>query len=285
VLAPAEVVTLVVALALDLADMHAAGRAHGCVCAQMVRFDPDGRPRLVGARLPADAAGCRGDVRDLSALGLLALPDRPAAALVEALDAGLAETCDAAELAERVLASGPAAPLRLPRQHQQPANVVEPRPSAPSNRRWLALVAVIVGAVTVGAMAFWLKPAGPAPDRWDDVLAHLDHARLAAVTDRSPSELRAVYAPGSAPLARDAALIRRLEQRGWVLSGKLAVLTHARQLSRATNSATLDALEQPAAYVLLDAHGRAVFRVVGHARHVVVHLRKERAGWRVTSVD
>lgn len=280
VLAPAEVVTLVVALALDLAEMHAAGRAHGCVCAQMVRFDPDGRPRLIGVGSPADAAGCRGDVRDLAALGLLALPDRPPAALVEALDAGLADSCDPTELAERVLASGPAAPLRLPRRHQQPANVVEPRPSTSSARRRLALLAVIVGAV-----GFWLRPAGPAPDRWDDVLARLDHARLAAITDRSQRELRAVYAPESAPLARDAALIQRLTRRRMVLSGKLAMLTQARQLSRTTNSATLDVVEQPATYVLLDAQGRAVLRVVGHARHVVVHLRREPAGWRVTSVD
>jgi hypothetical protein len=45
-LTPAEVVTLVAPLALDLAAIHAAGRLHGAISPECVGFGPDGRPGL-----------------------------------------------------------------------------------------------------------------------------------------------------------------------------------------------------------------------------------------------
>jgi hypothetical protein len=121
-------------------------------------------------------------------------------------------------------------------------------------------------------------------DRWGAVLARLDRARSAAVADRRASELLAVYAPGSIPLVRDAALIGGLTRRGLVLRGRLAELTGARQLSRSGNDIALSVLERPASYVLLDARGHVVLRVRGNARRLVVRLHHTRAGWRVTTV-
>ena len=274
-LAPAEVVTLVVGLALDLADLHAAGRVHGAVCADAVAFEDDGRPRL----RPGVARGggsAAGDVRDLAALGYLALGDRRPAGLTEALDA---PHRDARDLAERVLASGPAAPMRLPEQRRE-ITAREPRESTSPRYRGLVLVGLVV--LVVG-LCLW--PHAHAPERWTNVLAHLDRARDVAVADRSVRELDAIYARGSTSLARDTALIGELVRRGVVLRGRLGALTNPRVLSRSRESATLSVVEQPASYVLVDAQGHVVLRVRGELRRLVLHLRRIAAGWRITTVD
>lgn len=277
VLAPAEVVTLVVALALDLADLHAAGRMHGAVCAETVRFDPDGRPRLLGGGAAADPAE---DVRALSALGYLALSEHRPPRLVEALEAGLAG-CGAVELAERVLASGPAAPLRLPITPDRcEKTAIEPglSTSARMHRR-LVLTGIVMLLVS---LVFLPRPASDSA-RWTDVVVHLDRARFTAVVDRNVDELSAVYDSPSPQRNRDATLIRALVRDGLTVRGRLAELTSPALLNRSGDTATMSVLEQPAAYVLVDARGRVRLSVHGVGpRRLVIRLRRTARGWRVT---
>ncbi len=275
-LAPAEIVTLVVALAFDLADLHAAGRTHGAVCAEAVRFDPDGRPRLClgGSGRPAD------DVRDLAALGYLALGDRQPR-LVEALQAGLDERCDARELAESVLASGPATPLRLPwPQDHRELTRQEPGRSTSSKVLVLAVAVMLPIAVVL------LRRHASAPPQWSGVLAGLDRARLSAIVDRRIDELSAVYDSASSQRDRDAELIRSLVRDALTVHGRLAELTNPKLLERSGDTVALSVLEQPATYVLVDAHGRVRLSVHGTMpRTLVVHLRRTPDGWRVATVD
>jgi hypothetical protein len=294
VLAPAEVVTLVVALALDLADVHAVGRTHGAVCAEAVRFDPDGRPRL--GRVGSDpSASPAADVLAVAAIGYLALGDQRPPRLVEGLAAGLAddpdERCDARELAERVLASGPAAPLRLPWPQDQGevAETERAEPRSRTSRRLAVLLTVVLAvllAVVLAVVAgMWTASGGSDPPRWNAVLARLDGARLAAVADRAVAELRWVYDTASPPLRRDTDLIRDLTRRGLHVRGRLAMLTSPRQLSRSAGNAVLSVLERPASYVLVDTRGRVVLSVNDNKpRGLVVHLHRTRDGWRIAAV-
>ena len=279
VLAPAEVVTLAVALALDLADLHASGRVHGAVCAEMVRFDSDGRPRLRPG--PGGAVADQAeDVRALSALGYLALSERRPPRLVEALDAGLAE-CGAVELAERVLASGPAAPLRLPiTADRWEKTGIEPGVSpSPKMHRALVRTGMVVLLVT---LVFLPRHASDS-SRWTEVVLHLDRARFAAVVDRRVDELSAVYDSASAQRSRDATLIRALVRDGFTVRGRLAELTSPTLLNRSGDTATMSVLEQPAAYVLVDARGRVRLSVRDRKpRRLVIRLRRTARGWRVT---
>lgn len=260
-LAPPEVVTLVVGLALDLADLHASGRAHGDVCAAAVWFEPDGRPRLVPPPAPGDRAA---DVAALASLGLAVLGDNRPASLVDVLDAHVG---DARELAERVMASGPAAPLRLP---LPPVEMTGKEP-----RRFPRPLVVPLALLVVAPF--------PRPDPWGHVLAELNGARARAVADRSTAELDAVYAGGSRQLGRDAALIDAMRSHGLTLRGRLAELTDPAPLG----DGTVAAVERPAAYALVDSHGRVVLRVdtQGQVRRVVVRLRQTPAGWRVVDVS
>lgn len=272
-LAPLEVVTLVVGLALDLADLHASGRTHGDVRAESVWFEPNGRPRLsppVAAVEPAE------DTAALAALGLRALGGVRSTRLSVVLTAGIT---DAGELAERVLASGPAAPLGLRSPGKTP--VIEASEPHASRRRGPVLaVLVVVVVVLAAAVCTVHRVDRPAP--WRNVLAALDRARSAAVAVRSTAELRAVYADGSAQLGRDAALIRRLSRDRLTLRGRLAELTDPTVIG----ATTLSAVERPASYVLVDARGHVVLRVDnGPVRRVVVRLRHTGAGWRVVDVS
>jgi hypothetical protein len=118
------------------------------------------------------------------------------------------------------------------------------------------------------------------------VVAGLDRARVVAFTDHDVSELSAVYARGSPQRARDTALIRDLAAHGHTVRGRLARLSAPRMLSRAAGSVVLTAVELPAAYVLVDRHGRVLLRVSGgRPRNVVVHLRRVGDSWRLTRID
>lgn len=279
VLAPAEVVTLVVPLALDLAGLHDAGQVHGGVCADAVGFAADGRPLLRAGTPDAAAATPADDVFALATLGSSALCGQPAPALAVALQAGLADDparrCNARELAERVLASGPAAPLRLPLpQDHRELSTLERAKSTTS--RWRA--SILVAAVLIALVPRGFS-AGP---RWAYVLTQFDRARLAAFTALDPSRLHEVYADGSAQLARDTAMIGDLAREGLAVRGRLAELTQP----TVVGAVTLSAVERPASYVLVDRHGRVVLRVDGgKPRRVVVRLRHTTNGWRVANVS
>jgi len=263
-LAPPEVVTLVVGLALDLADLHARGRAHGNVRVETVWFEPGGRPRLSPPVAGADEPAA--DAAALAALGLRLLGDNAPTSLVDALSA---EVTDARDLAERVMASGPAAPLRLSCE----CRITRQEPGHSTSSKLPVLVAV-------AALALDAHVPRPAP--WREVLAALDQAREAAVAERSVAELRAVYDAGSPQLARDIALVRGLARRGLTLRGHLAELTDPAPLS----ADTVAAVERPARYVLVDARGHVVLRVDNEVpRRVVVRLRHTDDGWRVVDVS
>lgn len=264
-LAPPEVVTLVVGLALDLADLHESSRAHGNVCAEAVWFEPSGRPRLTP---PAGLGDPVADLMALAALGMEVLADFRPTGLVEALRA---QVVDAHDLAVRVMASGPAAPVRLPSRGEFSGIERGHRPPTPGR----------LGLILVAAVALALNVPVPRPEPWRDVLIALDRARLEAVTDRSVNELRAVYDAGSPLLARDAALVRSLVRRGLTLQGRLATLTDPTPVG----DTIVAAVERPASYVLVDSRGKIVLRVdTGQARRVVVRLRHTDAGWRVLDV-
>lgn len=324
-LAPPEVVTLVVGLALDLIDRD---HVHGGIGPDVVEFAPDGRPMLAdGASSDVCVSpevargwppGPADDVFAVAAIGYRALsgesvwaagdadgarvraaagrrtpladlvPSAPAA-LVEAIEAGLADDpdqrCDARELAERVLASGPAAPLRLAVSPAAPAFDATTARRTPAVRSPKWMVALSVPLLAGVAVVVLSRPA-TRPVSWAATLARFDEARSAAVTSGRPGALLDVYATGSPQLARDVALIRDLARRHLTVRGRLARLTVPRVVSMSADAVVLAAIELPASYVVVDSHARVVLRVGGGpVRHVRVRLQRTRSGWRLVDCD
>jgi hypothetical protein len=102
---------------------------------------------------------------------------------------------------------------------------------------------------------------------------------------RDVARLDDVYAATSSLAVRDRALVQLLTREGWHLRGRLAVLDQPGAVRTTATGADLRAVEEPAAYDVVDAHGRLV-RAVRRARPraVALHLVRTGRGWRLMAV-
>lgn len=116
-LRPGEVVTIVAALAGELATLHANERVHGAVTTNAVVLDVAGRPRLVASAVAAGAVppgvGADADVRALAQLALDCLGPYPPRQLLTVLKEASRGGVGARALVVQVLTGCRPEPVRL----------------------------------------------------------------------------------------------------------------------------------------------------------------------------
>lgn len=318
---PGEVVTIGGPLAQALAAAHARGLVHGDVTPANVLFTADGMPLLCGLGVARAAAGraAADDVWALAALcQQLLAPDAPRA-LVEAIEAGLvadpAARPDAAALACLLRRAHAAAPVRLthaPRP-SRPTHAFRSARSEPVPRGQrrvaqgvlpgAALAVLLLVAGTLG----WLSgrsgadaaaalpaaaPAAPsatppaqAGPQWDQVLDELDAARAEAFSRGDVAMLAEVYAPGSAGLASDSALLQGLVDQGRTAHGLRHAVRSVEVLESSPTAARLGVVDVLGAYEIHDPAGAVVGRAAARGRRAfLVELTRTASGWRLVEV-
>lgn len=313
-LAAPEIVTLLAALSHGLAALHARGIAHGAVRPTNVVMSAEGRPMLTDCGMNPEATA-RDDIAALARLCRDALgPTTPASAVTELLDAALSGAVDADELARRVLATGPAAPLFAsvsaePGSGPHEANPIRVVEQPPERARWPRIAASagvllvgLFGAVAAGSA--WARHATPAAPvmtpatialseetpgarhvDWLHVVADLESARDLALRTVNDAALATIDDPGGAALTRDRALIAAMFHAGIRPVGMTSHVLSARALRSAAASATLLVTDEVSAYELVDSTGRAVVRRLARGpREFEMLLRLEPVGWRIVSV-
>lgn len=124
----------------------------------------------------------------------------------------------------------------------------------------------------------------PAPD-WTALLERLDGARAGAFAAGDLTVLREVWAPGSAGLASDTALLQDLLDRGQTAHGLRHEVRSVEVLEVAGDSARLRVVDVLAAYEIRDAAGEVVDRAAARGeRSFLVELARTPAGWRLADV-
>lgn len=240
-LADGEVVTVAVPVAQALAELHAAGLAHGAVGADRVVLRPGGVPVLVDLRGALLGAGtATGDVHRLVAtlLGLMPSLDvhlaagvDEAARLRDALEQLLRERATPEHLVDAVFAAATAQPVHVPAADElagaqvaleagrsgQPRAVDAPLPRrarrAPVRRRWpLALGAVAVAVVAAGGAVLGSRllpgPDGATAAPVSTGASATAEATAAAAVAGAAQDDRAALADQGAPDVAAAALTR-----------------------------------------------------------------------------
>ena len=314
VLAPGEVVTVLAPLAEALGQAHGLGLQHRRLTASRVLFAADGRPLLDGLGLdplhdPADSldpTGALGSTADVWALGDLGrrmlggaddLPATTPLPLREAIEAALDPDPfarpAAQDLAARLLASCPAAPVQglpepvvLPAPWPRPAPRRLPRPALVGGAVLGVLAVVVVLGWTWGARgAPATASVGAVPTDWRAVVEQLDAARGRAFTTGVAQELAAVYDRGSPLLGDDERVLLDLRARRLTARGLHHRVLAAEVRVTGPDRVTLAVTQQLAGYTLVDTRGRVQERHTdGPAQRVVMVLTRAPVGWRVALV-
>jgi hypothetical protein len=319
-LLPPELVTLLAPLASALADAHDRALVHADVAAGNVVFGSDGRPMLggfgvaramhLGRRAAATAAD---DVFALASLAV-ASSDRLAGApvaLVQAVEAALVEDAsarpDARALAQALLASCPAAPIRLAAPPGVEPHDGDAPPVRPAGRRRsaAAVLAACCLAAAVATGILWgrhdgtgatvlpVRPQSLASDpaataaqpAWREIVARWETLRVRAFTTSQPRLLDAVYAPASKAGAEDRARLDVMKDRGLRVRGFGVTILGVNVVSSAARTAAVRVTDAFAAYELVDATGNVVGRGSARpARTFVMQVVRGPRGWRVAAV-
>ena len=298
-------------VAQALAQAHAAGLVHGALTPASVLVAASGMP-LLGDLGSGDGTP-EGDVRALVELccrllgatrplgapdGPVELPDDVPPGLAAVLEEARAEPPSAAELAQRLRAGEPAAPLRtagsrpqlgspLPgsREWVAPAGPRTHRVRRGRRRLWPAVVLLVLASVAAWAL---LRPA-PAPTArpdWAAVVQELDRVRERAWAAADPELLRAVYASGTAAGQTDAAALERLRGQGRTAVGVRHRVVGAQARSVTDARVELRVVDVLGPQEVRDARGRLVERRPGRgARAYDVVLLRTAEGWRVEQVS
>jgi len=272
----------------------------------------DGTP---GEDVRALAELCRqllGATRPLGALdGPAQLPDDVPEELTAVLEQARSDPPPAAELAQRLQAAHPAAPLQLAgaraglgaplpgsRDWVAPATVPAPVPARaraarrgrravrPQRRARVPVAAAVLAALVLGAGWLALRPgAAPGPD-WVAVVQELDRGRERAWAAADPGLLAAVYVPGSAPGQADAAALDGLRRQGRTAVGVRHRVVGAQPRSVTEERAELQVVDTLAAQEVRDARGRLVERRAGRGERAYdVVLLRTPDGWRLAEVS
>jgi hypothetical protein len=167
----------------------------------------------------------------------------------------------------------PAGPGRAP----APARTPEPTPAATPSPP--APAASSTPPAAGGA------PAGQAPADWAVVLDRLDAARAQAFAAGDPARLAEVYAPGSAGLAADAALLRSLVDRGETAEGVRHGVRSVELLDEHPSRVRLRVVDVLAGYSVLDEGGVLIHRALPRGPQTfLVDLQSTPVGWRLVEV-
>lgn len=162
------------------------------------------------------------------------------------------------------------------------------RPGAGGGGTTARQSSVSAATATAAVAAPAAEPASPTtasgPGRWRRVLGRLDDRRTRALRDANPSALAAVYAPGSAVLARDRATLGAYQRRGLRLRGAELALLEVRVLGREPGRVRLHVVDRLGGTSAVTPAGRGLPLPRDRATERVVTLVRTAAGWRVASV-
>jgi hypothetical protein len=126
---------------------------------------------------------------------------------------------------------------------------------------------------------------GEAPADWAQVLDRLDAARAQAFAAGEPARLAEVYAPASAGLAADLALLRSLVERQETADGVRHGVRSVELLDERPGRVRLRVVDVLAGYSVLDARGVLVSRAPPRGpRAFLVDLQQTPVGWRLVEV-
>lgn len=124
------------------------------------------------------------------------------------------------------------------------------------------------------------------PRSWKDVLTTLDERRSAAFATGAGALLGEVYAAGSAPLARDVAVLTELTGRHLRADGLRLHVDEVTVVSAGTTSATLLVVDHLAPYRLVDLTGAAVMNEPGRGPvSWLLTMTADPDGWRISDVE
>ncbi|MEO6413036.1 MAG: serine/threonine-protein kinase [Pedococcus sp.] len=116
------------------------------------------------------------------------------------------------------------------------------------------------------------------------LMVALSTLRAEVMTSGSLPDLARLDAPGSEALAQDTALLKDLEASGQSWQGVALTVTSARTVKHSATSATLDAVVQTAAYLVVDGSGRALPRPAVMGDEMRFSLDWSAGRWRVASI-
>lgn len=120
---------------------------------------------------------------------------------------------------------------------------------------------------------------------WPEVLAGLDERRSTAFANGSADLLTEVYAAGSAPLARDAAALAELTDRGLRAVGLRLHIDDVSVVSANAESATLRVVDRLAPYRLVDSADAAVATEPGRGPVAwLVTVTPAEGGWHISEI-
>ncbi len=117
------------------------------------------------------------------------------------------------------------------------------------------------------------------------MLTRLDERRNAALANVDLTALADVYAADSAPLARDASLVRQLAAARAHAEGLRLEARSVRLTRRTANRVTLRVVDRLLAYDIVGADGRVLERRPGRSEKAwTVELVPAGDGWRIAAV-
>jgi hypothetical protein len=144
-----------------------------------------------------------------------------------------------------------------------------------------------LGAVAgASSGAAFCTPALPSAGELARAVCELARGRAAAFATASTVPLALVDEPGSAAMAADAGLVRRLQERGMRLQGVSFAVTGVRLVARATGSMTVAASVATSGHRQVRADGSVVAQIPATAARpvqLVLVRSSAAAGWRVRS--
>jgi hypothetical protein len=141
------------------------------------------------------------------------------------------------------------------------------------------------GAGTAAGPRPAAAPADRAAAEVMSAISSIAAARAAAFRTASQAPLRAADEPGSPAMAADAAVVRRLSERGWRLAGVTFGMADVRLLRQDARTAVVTASVTTSAHRQVAADGSLVAMVpAAPPRRVTLTLVAAAGGWRVRAV-
>ncbi|MFL6237963.1 MAG: hypothetical protein ACJ735_00530 [Actinomycetes bacterium] len=296
-----QAVTVGVAIARELAVLHAGGHVYAGVSAETIRISPEGRPMLAAAAAgggePVD------DLRDLVSVLRASVGAGAGLALLRVLGT----PTEAAAFADDLYAVCAPEPLDV-----APPESVRRSQRVPRLRVLTALAATVVVAGVVGVASAHVRvrhaaAALPVPDvpppqtpaataasshspatkpDWRHEMTTLDRRRNTAFVRGNEAALADIYVPGSPALAADRVTLHALVAHHVHARGLHLTVVSVRALRATARAVTLRVVDRLSAYDIVDLHGDVVAHHPRRGNHMWrITLVRIGPDWRISAVD
>jgi hypothetical protein len=290
-LSAGQIVTVGVAIARELAGLHASGHVYASLTAEAVVIDGDGRPTLapptIGGGQPID------DMRALVAVLRTAAGPDAGLGLLRVLGTPV----DADSFARELFAVTPAQPLlsaplpAAPRARRRPAAGLRPFILVTA----AVVVAGFAGVASARSGGHRATAVAPRPTPvvtrsavprfdWRDIVVALDAARDDAVNRGDAGALQRVYVSDSSALDRELRNVRSLHAHHARAVGVHLVVDSVTVRSTTASMTVLRVVDRLLPYDIVLPDGKRIHDAGRPAREWTVTLRRVRGGWRIASV-